>query len=39
MVFENRNKEYGSYRLRKQYPLRLAIGFLVSLSVIVLLGA
>jgi protein TonB len=37
MVFEHRNRAYGSYRLRKQYPLRLAIGFLVSLSVIVLL--
>jgi TonB family protein len=37
MVFEHRNKDYGSYRLRKQYYLRLAIGFLVSLSVMAVL--
>jgi protein TonB len=37
MVFEHRNKEYGSYKLRKQYNLRLGIGFLVSLTVMVLL--
>jgi len=37
MVFEHRNKDYGSYRLRKQYFLRLAISFLVSLSVMALL--
>jgi TonB family protein len=37
ILFENRNKEYGSYRLRKQYFLRLAISFLISLSVTILL--
>jgi protein TonB len=31
MVFENRNKEYGSYALRKKFYARLAIGFGVSL--------
>jgi TonB family protein len=35
ILFEERNKEYGSYRLRKQYVLRLAISFLISLFLIV----
>ncbi len=30
MVFENRNKEYGSYDLRKKYQRYLLIGFLIS---------
>lgn len=33
MVFENRNKEYGSYHLRKRFNARLGIGLLVSLSI------
>ena len=37
MVFENRNKEYGSYQLRKKYPLRLAIGFSASLLFVTLI--
>jgi protein TonB len=37
MVFENRNKEYGSYRIRKKYHLRLGISFIFSLSFLVLL--
>jgi periplasmic protein TonB len=37
ILFEYRNKEYGSYRLRKQYMLRLAIGFICSLTLILLL--
>jgi protein TonB len=37
ILFEHRNKEYGSYRLRKQYAFRLALSFLISLSFIVLL--
>jgi periplasmic protein TonB len=31
MVFENRNREYGSYQLRKKYRKYLFIGFLVSI--------
>lgn len=31
IVFENRNKEYGSYWLRKRFFGRLAIGFAISL--------
>jgi protein TonB len=30
LVFENRNKEYGSYFLRKRFPRYLLIGFLIS---------
>lgn len=30
MVFENRNREYGSYMLRKKYRKYLLIGFLIS---------
>ncbi len=33
ILFAERNKDYGSYRLRKQYSLRLGISFLVSLAV------
>jgi protein TonB len=36
ILFEQRNKEYGSYRLRKQYFYRLAISFLISLVSVVL---
>jgi|GEM_PF-488196 len=38
ILFEQRNKEYGSYRLRKQYPTRLALSFIISLTVMVLLS-
>ncbi|HEX2395621.1 MAG TPA: TonB family protein [Bacteroidales bacterium] len=31
MIFEDRNREYGSYRLRKRFHRRLLIGFLSSL--------
>jgi len=31
IVFENRNREYGSYHLRKKYQKYLFIGFLISL--------
>jgi protein TonB len=31
MLFENRNREYGSYYLRKKYQKYLLIGFLISL--------
>jgi len=31
MLFENRNKEYGAYWLRKKYARYLLIGFLISL--------
>lgn len=37
ILFEHRNKEYGSFKLRRQYLKRLAISFLISLSVLVLL--
>ncbi|MBN2813997.1 MAG: energy transducer TonB [Bacteroidales bacterium] len=37
MVFENRNKEYGSYQLRRNYFRRLAIGFVVSLVFVLLI--
>ena len=36
MVFENRNKEYGSYLLRKKFYIFLGIGFLCSLVVVLL---
>ncbi len=32
IVFETRNKEYGSYRLRRQYFSRLGISFLISVT-------
>jgi periplasmic protein TonB len=31
MVFENRNREYGSYQLRRNYRKYLFIGFLISI--------
>ena len=34
LVFENRNKEYGAYSLRKTYPEKLFTGLLVSLTLI-----
>jgi protein TonB len=37
IVFKNRNKEYGSYRLRKKYFSGLLIGFAVSVTFITLL--
>jgi TonB family protein len=37
ILFEERNKEYGSYRLRKFYHARLAISFTIALSVLLLL--
>jgi len=30
IVFENRNKEYGSYFLRKRFPRYLLVGFLIA---------
>jgi hypothetical protein len=38
MVFENRNKEYGSYQLRKKYPWNIAIGFAASLVFVLLVS-
>jgi periplasmic protein TonB len=32
ILFENRNKEYGSYQLRKRYFRRLILSFLISIS-------
>lgn len=37
ILFEKRNREYGSYRWRKQYTRRLAISFLLSLAVVLTL--
>jgi protein TonB len=34
LIFEGRNKEYGSYYLRKKFQRYLIIGFLISFSVI-----
>lgn len=39
IVFENRNKEYGSYDLRKKLNKSLTIGFIVSFIVIVAIVA
>ncbi len=36
IVFENRNKEYGAYDLRKGYNSRLLIALSVGLSIILL---
>jgi len=36
VLFENRNKEYGSYFLRKRFHVRLALSFLITLSVTLL---
>jgi len=38
MVFENRNKEYGSYQLRKKYYIRLGIGFIASLMFVLMIA-
>lgn len=38
IIFENRNKYYGAYRLRKNYHKALAIGFSVNLPIILLLA-
>ncbi len=38
IIFENRNKYYGAYRLRKNYHKALAIGFLANLPIILLLA-
>lgn len=32
ILFEKRNKEYGSYRLRKKYVERLAISFIIAIT-------
>lgn len=37
ILFEDRNREYGSYRLRKRYVSRLLISFLISVTTISLL--
>jgi len=37
IVFENRNKEYGSYWLRKRYARRLSISFAITLGLCALL--
>ncbi len=34
LVFENRNKEYGSYYLRKRFARYLAVGFLIAFLLI-----
>ncbi len=36
ILFEKRNKEYGSYRLRKKYFERLAISFIIALTSVLL---
>jgi protein TonB len=35
IVFENRNKEYGAYDLRKKFPKHVTIGFLVAVSILI----
>jgi periplasmic protein TonB len=37
VVFENRNKEYGAYPMRKEYSKRLTIGLGISVSVMAIL--
>jgi len=37
IVFESRNKEYGSYRIRKRYFSRLLISLLISVSTMTLI--
>ena len=41
LVFENRNKEYGAYQLRKTYPKRIIIALIIttSIAIIALLGS
>jgi len=36
ILFEKRNKEYGSYRLRKKYIERLAISFIIAITTVFL---
>jgi periplasmic protein TonB len=36
ILFEKRNKEYGSYRLRKKYVERLAISFVIAITIVLL---
>jgi protein TonB len=36
ILFEKRNKEYGSYRLRKKYVERLAISFIIAITSVLL---
>jgi protein TonB len=38
ILFEERNRDYGSYKLRKRYPYRLALSFLISVVLITLLS-
>jgi protein TonB len=38
IIFENRNKEYGAYELRKKYPKRGTIALVISLAVMVLIA-
>ncbi len=37
IVFDNRNKAYGAYTLRKQYPQRLGIALGIALSSVILI--
>jgi periplasmic protein TonB len=37
LIFENRNKEYGAYSLRKTYEEKLFLGLLISTSLLALL--
>jgi protein TonB len=39
IIFDGRNKKYGGYELRKNYPIRMARAFLIILAVVVLSGA
>jgi protein TonB len=36
IVFENRNKEYGAYELRKKYPKRATVAMAVSLVILMI---
>ena len=38
IIFENRNKAYGAYVLRKQYHYRLTIGLLISVTISVIIS-
>jgi len=33
IVFEERNKEYGAYKLRKKYPRSVILGLIIALLV------
>lgn len=37
IIFENRNKEYGSYELRKKYPKYILLGLIISLGSVFLI--